>query len=230
MNFRGVQVTWLGHSTFLFEEKGKRILVDPWLAGNPWCPKVFHEVQSDAIFIAHRHNDHIGDVFTAQARCLGAVVGIYDLTTWLGQKGVPQERLLGMNKGGTIGLPGLDVKVTMTDTRHSSSFMDGDRIVYLGEAAGYVIHFGGGLRVYMAGDTCVFGDMKIISELYAPHLAVLPIGDHFTMDPRAAAYACGLLGVEAVMPCHYGTFSLLHGSPDGLREQLASRGCGCVSR
>jgi L-ascorbate metabolism protein UlaG (beta-lactamase superfamily) len=229
MDFQGVTMTWLGHSTFLFRTpQGQVVLVDPWLAGNPSCPAAYREVSCDAILITHGHGDHIGDVFTAQTRCAGAVVGVYELTSWLGFKGVPEDKLLGMNKGGTVSLPGLDVRVTMTDARHSSSTFEAGEVVSLGEAAGYVVRFGEGLRVYIAGDTALFGDMKLIGELYAPDLAVLPIGDRYTMDPEAAAYACGMLGVRAVVPCHYGTFPQLLGDPQQLRAHLKARGLTAV--
>lgn len=223
--FDGVKVTWLGHATFLFETpEGKKILIDPWLGSNPACPEAFHDVEVDAILITHGHGDHIGDVFTAHERCAGPIVGIFDLTTWLGTKGVPEDKLVGMNKGGTIALDGLDVTVHMTNAHHSSSFMDGDQLVYLGEPAGYVLTFSNGKKFYVAGDTCLFGDMALIAELEAPDVSILPIGDHFTMDPRAAAYACKLLQVGQVIPCHYATFPLLTGTPEQLGAELEALG------
>lgn len=223
--FDGLKVTWLGHSTFLITTpEGKTLLVDPWLAGNPSCPAAFHEVDVDAILITHGHNDHIGDIFTAHERCNGPIVGIFDLTTWLGFEGVPQDKLMGMNKGGTIELPGLHVSVHMTQAHHSSSFTREGQVIYLGEPAGFVLTFSNGKKLYIAGDTCLFGDMALIAELEHPTIAILPIGDHFTMDPRQAAYACKLLQVSHVIPCHYATFPLLHGSPAQLSQELSKLG------
>lgn len=222
MDLKGLEFTWLGHSTFLIKTpEGKRLLVDPWLAGNPSCPEEFHNLDVDAILITHGHNDHIGDVFTAVERCSGPIVGIYDLTTWLATKGVDDTKLTGMNKGGTCVFEDLDIAVSMTHAVHSSSFQNEDgTIQYLGEAAGYCIEFSNELVVYIAGDTCLFGDMEWIGELYHPDIAIFPIGDHFTMDPQQAALAADLVGVEAVIPCHYGTFPLLTGKPSELREYL----------
>ncbi|MEM1347797.1 MAG: metal-dependent hydrolase [Myxococcota bacterium] len=222
----GIEVTWLGHSTFLITTpEGKKLLVDPWLAGNPSCPEAFHDVEVDAILVTHGHGDHIGDIFTAHERCNGPIVGIYDLTTWLGHKGVPQDKLVGMNKGGKIALDALGITVAMTDARHSSVFFEEDgAAIPLGEPAGFVVTFSNEESLYIAGDTCVFGDMALIKRMYAPKAAILPIGDHFTMDPKGAAIACELLGVETVIPCHYATFPLLTGTPDALASELDALG------
>ena len=224
MALSGVELTWLGHSTFIIETpEGKKLLVDPWLEGNPQCPDKYCGLEVDAILMTHAHNDHIGDIFTAAEVCDGPIVGIYDLTTWLGTKGVDGDKLVGMNKGGTVSLAdqGVDVEVTMTHALHSSSFQTEDgEIIYLGDPAGFVVKFSNGESLYIAGDTCLFGDMEWIGELYEPTVGILPIGDHFTMDPRQAAYAADLIGLEQVIPCHYGTFPLLTGTPAQLVEEL----------
>jgi L-ascorbate metabolism protein UlaG (beta-lactamase superfamily) len=226
MDFKGVRITWLGHSTFLIATpEGPTLLVDPFLANNPKCPRQFHEVSCDAIAITHGHADHLADVFSAVDRCSGKVVGPYDLTGWLGTKGIDGEKLLGMNKGGSVCLGSPNLALTMTDARHSSSWTEPDgTIVYLGEPGGYVVTFSNGFKLYIAGDTALFGDMALIRELYAPDAAILPIGDHFTMDPRAAAHACRLLGVKAAIPCHYGTFPPLVGTPDQFRHHVQQLG------
>jgi L-ascorbate metabolism protein UlaG (beta-lactamase superfamily) len=126
------------------------------------------------------------------------------------------DELPGPNKGGTVEAEG--IKFTLTNAFHSSASDDGE---YLGEPAGVVIELENGTKVYFAGDTCVFGDMQLIGRLYSPDVAVLPIGGHFTMDPREAAVALELLGTKRCVPCHYGTFPLLAGTPDELRT-LAS--------
>jgi L-ascorbate metabolism protein UlaG (beta-lactamase superfamily) len=220
-----VRITWLGHATFLLSTPaGKTLLVDPWLAGNPRCPAAFHQTASDAILITHGHPDHTGDAVAAAGRCSGPVVAIYELAVWLQSQGVPESKVLGMNKGGTTALPGLDVTLTMTDARHSSAvFGPNGTITYLGEPAGYVLGFANGVKLYLAGDTALFGDMALIRELEQPDTAILPIGDYFTMGPKAAAHACALLGVKRVIPCHYGTFPVLTGTPQALRAELKAR-------
>ena len=142
------------------------------------------------------------------------MVGIPELCGWLGKKGVKQTAE--MNKGGTQQVE--DIKVTMVHADHSCGIQDGDQLIYGGEACGYVIEFENSIKIYHAGDTNVFGDMAIIRDLYAPEIAMLPIGDHYTMSPREAAYACNLLKPNAVIPMHFGTFPVLKGRPSELSK------------
>jgi L-ascorbate metabolism protein UlaG (beta-lactamase superfamily) len=216
MDLKGIKLTWLGHATFrILTPAGTTVLVDPWVMGNPMCPEnEKNPKQVDVMLCTHGHFDHIGDAVEIAKKHSPTVVGIPELTGWLEKKGV--KNTAGMNKGGTQTVR--DIKVTMVHAVHSCGITDGDQIVYGGEACGYVITMENGFKVYFAGDTALFGDMKLIGELWAPDLAILPIGDHFTMDPKAAAYALRLLGCKQVLPVHYGTFPLLSGTPAALRE------------
>lgn len=216
MNLKGIKLTWLGHATFRIETPGGKILIiDPWVMGNPKCPDSEKQVKKvDVLLCTHGHGDHIGDAVEIAKRHNPAVIGIPELCRWLGSKGVKQ--LAEMNKGGTQTVG--DIKVTMVHADHSCGIQDGDQMVYGGEACGFVIEFSNGVKIYHAGDTNVFGDMAIIRDLYAPEIAMLPIGDHYTMSPREAAYACNLLKPKAVIPMHFGTFPALTGTPSALQK------------
>jgi L-ascorbate metabolism protein UlaG (beta-lactamase superfamily) len=215
----GGSLTWLGHAAFRIDtEGGKTILVDPFLKNNPACPPALQSpARCDLILVTHAHGDHLGDTIPLAVRTGAHVVAIVELVQWLATKGVTNAT--GMNKGGTYSFG--EIAVTMVHALHSSSIADGRHALYGGEAAGFVVRLENGFRVYHAGDTCVFSDMALIGELYQPDLALLPIGDHYTMSPREAAKAVRLLGVQHVVPMHMGTFPVLTGTAGQLRELLA---------
>ncbi len=216
LRMRGNRLTWLGHATFrIVTPSGRVIMIDPWLTSNPACPEALKKPDRvDLMFLTHGHFDHIGDAVSLAKQFKPDIVAIPEMCAWLGSQGVGKTQ--GMNKGGTIAVG--DVEATMVHAIHSGGIDDGGKMVYGGDPAGFVIRLPGGMTVYHAGDTAVFGDMKIIGELYAPELALLPIGDHYTMSPREAALAIRLLGVKHVVPMHYGTFPVLTGRPETLRE------------
>ena len=217
-----LSITWLGHSTFIARTPGgKRLLFDPWLASNPSCPVSLKKPPKvDLILASHGHFDHIEDLVACARESGAPVVGMFELCDWLTRKGLANTSP--MNKGGSQEIGG--VRVTMTDARHSSGYFDDGQMVYMGEPAGYVVRLEDGMSIYFAGDTCLFGDMRLIGELYAPTIAFLPIGDRFTMDPAQAARAADLLGVKQIVPMHWGTFPLLTGTPDALRALVEPRG------
>jgi L-ascorbate metabolism protein UlaG (beta-lactamase superfamily) len=211
-------LTWLGHASFRFDTPGgKRVYVDPWLS-NPRCPDAEKEPERvDVIALTHGHGDHVGETVGLSKQFSPEIVAMVELKGWLGGQGADvAEQLPGSNKGGTVEAGG--VRFTLVNAFHSSASDDGD---YLGEPAGIVVRGDGMPTLYFAGDTCVFGDMALIKRIYAPDVAVLPIGGHFTMDPTEAAVALELLGSPRCVPCHYGTFPLLAGTPDELRQQAS---------
>jgi L-ascorbate metabolism protein UlaG (beta-lactamase superfamily) len=213
----GVSLTWLGHSAFRLDSPGgKRIYVDPWL-DNPRCPDAEKEPERvDLIALTHGHDDHVGNTVELAQQFGCPVVALVELRGWLSGRGLDESMAHAPNKGGTVEVDG--VRITLTDARHSSSAFEAGTFVYLGEPAGLVLELENGTKLYFAGDTCVFGDMQLIGRIYEPDVAVLPIGDHFTMGPKEASVALELLGVQRCVPCHYGTFPILRGTPEELRQ------------
>jgi L-ascorbate metabolism protein UlaG (beta-lactamase superfamily) len=211
---KGTKITWLGHATVLVETpKGTKILIDPFIAQNPKYPKDFVLPEKiDYILLTHGHGDHISDAVPVATKHQSTVVAIYELAAYVESKGVTQT--IGMNLGGTVQLN--DVTATMVEAKHSSGAQDEKGTHYVGVAAGYVLSVTDGPVLYHAGDTAVFGDMKLIRELYRPEVAMLPIGGHFTMGPKEAALATQFLAPKVVLPLHFGTFPPLKGTPEEL--------------
>jgi L-ascorbate metabolism protein UlaG (beta-lactamase superfamily) len=215
------KITWLGHATFELEfESGEVLLLDPWIEGNPAYPSSYKIDRVDAIAITHGHSDHVGGVMPLAKEFSPKIIAIVEVADFFDGKGLANT--IGINKGGTVDLG--FVKLTMTHALHSSSLQDGDKTLYGGEAAGFILTFKDGRKAYFAGDTAVFSEMAIYADLYQPELALLPIGDHYTMGPHEAAYAARLLKVKQVIPMHYGTFPALKGTPEELAAMLDKDG------
>lgn len=215
---RGFALTWLGHNSFKLVTRGaKTVLLDPWVEGNPATPKdqkTFDKL--DVMTISHGHGDHMSDAVTLGKKLKPVVICNYEIHLYLTRKGVPNTSP--MNKGGTQEAAG--IKFTMVNATHSSGIEDGGQVIYGGEPCGYIITLEDGTRIYHAGDTAVMADMALIGEIYQPDIALLPIGDLYTMSPKEAAVATRMLKPKYVVPAHYGTFPALTGTPEMLREEL----------
>jgi L-ascorbate metabolism protein UlaG (beta-lactamase superfamily) len=224
---RDTTISWLGHGTFhITTPGGQKLLIDPWVDSNPACPEEWKvrvkDEGLDAIFVTHGHFDHIAELLSLATLTDAKIVCMFDVTAWLTAQGVEESRLVGFNKGGTVTVAG--VRATMTKAEHSSSYVDNGQIISMGEAVGYMLRMENGFTIYHTGDTAVTYDMQIMSELYKPDLTILPIGDWFTMDPRQAAYALKLIRSKYAIPGHYGTFPLLTGTPEALRQHCQEFG------
>jgi L-ascorbate metabolism protein UlaG (beta-lactamase superfamily) len=223
-DLKGTRITWLGHATVLIvTPKGTTILIDPFLEHNPKFPKSYKLPEKiDLLLVTHGHMDHIADAADVAQKHGPAVIGMVELVGWLQSKGVKGDKAIGMNVGGSH--RHADVTITLTEARHSSGITDGDKTIYGGDPAGMIIAIDNGPVLYHAGDTGVFSDMQLIRELHHPDLAMLPIGDHYTMGPKGAAMATRFLGAKAILPIHFGTFPALTGTPAALEKELSGSG------
>jgi L-ascorbate metabolism protein UlaG (beta-lactamase superfamily) len=227
---RDTTFTWYGHACFEVRTPGgKVIVIDPWFS-NPSSPRSADSIdRCDLLLVTHGHFDHMGEAVALASRLRPAWPCMHEMSLWLARR-LPggADASIGFNKGGTVEVAGL--RITMVHADHSAGDWNagGETTLYLGEPAGFIVELENGFRLYLAGDTDVFGDMRLIGELHRPDLAFLPIGGHYTMGPRGAALAVELLGVKHVIPTHYGTFPILAGTPEALRSELAARGLGDV--
>jgi L-ascorbate metabolism protein UlaG (beta-lactamase superfamily) len=217
-----VSFTWIGHGTWKVRSaRGKDVYIDPWVMNNPVAPDALKRVdRCDLMLITHGHFDHVYDALEIARATKPKIVTIFEIGAWLGSKGIDADSIIGVNQGGTVDVDG--IKVTLVHAEHSCGISEGDHIVYGGAACGMVIEFENSFTVYFAGDTDVFGDMALISELNEFDVAFLPIGDFYTMGPHRAARAVSLLGVKTVVPMHFGTFPPLVGRPKALQELVGA--------
>jgi L-ascorbate metabolism protein UlaG (beta-lactamase superfamily) len=193
----------------------------------------------DVMLVTHGHHDHLGsppggvreaDALTIARRTRPAWPCVHELSLWLADRlGDAGVEVMGMNKGGTVDARGIRVSMVHADHSAGDWSAAGEGPLYLGEPVGFMLALEDGSTIYHAGDTALFGDLRLIGEIHRPDLAMLPIGGHYTMGPAEAARAVELLGVQEVLPLHYGTFPILAGTPAALRDELARRGLGHVT-
>jgi L-ascorbate metabolism protein UlaG (beta-lactamase superfamily) len=208
-------ITWHGQSAFSFEAEGKTVMVDPFLSGNPASPTDPESVNPGTIILSHAHNDHVGDTVEIAKRSGATVIATFELANYIKKRGV--KNVIGGNHGGTVAFDGGTTK--FTPAWHTSSFTDDQgNVVAPGIPAGHVINFGG-KTIYFAGDTALFLDMQLIGEEDLD-MAILPIGDHFTMGPKDALKAVKMLRAGTIIPCHYNTFPAIKQDAEAFRNQV----------
>ncbi len=224
-------LTWLGHATVLLTTLSRtRIIFDPWLEGNPKSPVGVSDLGAlDAIAVTHGHFDHMGSVIPLAAATGATVICVPEMAAYFSSVGV--SNIVDMNKGGTVTVN--EVSLTMVTADHSCGVDVGENLpnAYGGNPVGFIVGLpeGEGGPIYLTGDTNVFGDMSLIRDLYAPEVGLMPIDGHYNMGPREAAHAVKLLGLDRVVPIHYGTFPILTGTPDELRSHLELAKAGAAA-
>ena len=211
----GTNVTWYGHATLGLETGGVRILVDPFFTGNPAASTRADAVAADYILVSHGHGDHVGDTVAIAKRTGATVISNFEIAAWLEKQGVKKTH--GQHIGGGFKYPFGYLK--LTNALHGSALPDGSNG---GNPAGFLLTTLDGKKIYLAQDTGLFGDMRLIGE-ESVALAVVPIGDNFTMGPADALRAVKLLQPQHVIPIHYNTFELIAQDAQAWRSLVESQ-------
>lgn len=217
-----MKLTYYGHSCILAEAEGKRVIIDPFLSGNPNANVRPEEIRVDAVLLTHGHDDHLGDTIEIAKKNNCPVIATFELAGYCQRQGVQVQP---MNTGGARDFDGFRVK--WTQAFHSSSIQVGEQFLYAGPPAGILLTMGG-KTLYHAGDTCLFGDMKWIGERNRIDAAALPIGDNYTMGPEDALTAAEWLKAKVVIPVHYNTFPLIRQDADAFARACEEKGIRCV--
>ncbi len=212
-----MKITWLGHAAFLLEGS-KKVLIDPFITGNPTASVKVEDLSVDLIVVTHGHGDHLGDAVEISKRCNAPVVCIHELSRYLAKKNV---RAVGMNMGGTAEVN--DVKVTMVQALHSADVEENGTLISVGNPTGVIVELDG-VKVYHTGDTDVFLDMQLIGELHKPQIMLVPIGDWYTMGINGAVKALELVKPEIAIPMHYNTFPVIEQDPEEFVKAVEERG------
>jgi L-ascorbate metabolism protein UlaG (beta-lactamase superfamily) len=201
-----LQIKWLGHSAFeIISDNGFKILIDPFISNNPSCTTPVEEIETDVILITHGHADHFGDAMEIANRTGATLVGSHEISLFLSKQGL---EAIGMNIGGSIQIQG--IKITMLDAKHSAAIDFVEEVVSGGTATSFLLTMENGEKIFHAGDTGLFGDMEtVIGNIYKPDIALLPIGDKFTMGPFEGAIATKWISPKKVIPMHYNTFPVI---------------------
>ncbi|MBN2543855.1 metal-dependent hydrolase [bacterium] len=209
-----MKIKYLGHSAFMIESSEGTILIDPFITGNPSATCEVRDLKPDGILVTHGHGDHIGDAINISKETGALIVAPFELATLVQKKGANSHP---MHIGGGRKFPFGYVK--LTQAFHGSGFDDEGSMVYTGQPCGFLIHVEG-KWIYHAGDTALFGDMKLIGDRFPLDLALLPIGDNFTMGPEDAAYATKLLRPKVVIPMHYDTWEVIAQDPEAFSTMV----------
>jgi L-ascorbate metabolism protein UlaG (beta-lactamase superfamily) len=208
------KLTWYGHAAFLLESGQYKILFDPFFTGNPAAPVKAEEISATHILVSHGHGDHLGDTVAIARRTKATVIGPYELAGYCGSKGC---NIHPMHIGGAHSFPFGRVKLTIA--HHGSGYEENGKTLYLGNPCGYVVNIEG-KNLYHSGDTALFMDMQLIGQMNPLELALLPIGDNFTMGPEDAARAAEFLKPKTVIPMHYNTWDLIKQDPKTFAERV----------